>query len=70
MATGCLSSANTPDFPGIDTFEGPLYHTALALTKAFHGQRVGIIGTGSSAIQSIPSSQGKRSLTVFQRTPN
>src|SRR6476659_2143581 len=27
MATGCLSSANTPDFPGRDSFEGATYHT-------------------------------------------
>ena len=73
MATGCLSSANTPDFPGIDTFEGPLYHTGRWPHEGvdFTGQRVGIIGTGSSAIQSIPVIAGEaQHLTVFQRTPN
>jgi cyclohexanone monooxygenase len=71
MATGCLSSANIPDFPGRDRFEGATYHTGQWPHEGvdFTGQRVGIIGTGSSAIQSIPiiARQAAR-LTVFQRT--
>jgi cyclohexanone monooxygenase len=72
MATGCLSAANIPDLPGAGSFEGPTYHTGqwphepVELT----GQRVGIIGTGSSAIQSIPIiAEQAAELTVFQRTP-
>jgi cation diffusion facilitator CzcD-associated flavoprotein CzcO len=72
MATGCLSSANLPDIPGRDTFEGASYHTGrwpheeVDLT----GLRVGVIGTGSSAIQSIPLiAQQAAELHVFQRTP-
>ena len=56
MATGCLSSPNTPDFDGIDSFAGETYHTGLWPHEGvdFTGQSVGVIGTGSSASQSIP----------------
>ena len=73
MATGCLSAANTPDFEGIDSFAGDTYHTGAWPKEGvdFSGQRVGVIGTGSSAIQSIPHiAQAAKHLTVFQRTPN
>ncbi len=71
MATGCLSSANIPAFPGIDTFTGPTYHTGHWPHEGvdFTGLRVGIIGTGSSAVQAIPViAQQARELVVFQRT--
>ena len=73
MAVGCLSSANLPPFDGIDDFHGPIYHTGQWPHEGvdFTGQRVGVIGTGSSAIQSIPIiAQQAAELTVFQRTPN
>ncbi len=73
MATGCLSSANTPAFPGGDAFSGERYHTGRWPHRpvGFAGKRVGVIGTGSSAIQSIPLIAAEaRHLTVFQRTPN
>ncbi|QUD86285.1 flavin-containing monooxygenase [Phenylobacterium montanum] len=73
MATGCLSSANDPQFPGLESFQGPTYHTGRWPHEGvdFTGKRVAVIGTGSSAIQSIPeiARQAAR-LTVFQRTPN
>jgi cation diffusion facilitator CzcD-associated flavoprotein CzcO len=73
MATGCLSSPNTPDFKGLETFAGERYHTGYWPHEPvdFTGKRVAIIGTGSSAVQSIPviARQAKH-LTVFQRTPN
>jgi cation diffusion facilitator CzcD-associated flavoprotein CzcO len=71
MATGCLSSANLPKFPGIDTFQGASYHTGQWPHEGvdFTGKRVGVIGTGSSAIQSIPIIAAQASqLYVFQRT--
>jgi len=71
MATGCLSAANTPAIPGADSFEGPTYHTGTWPHEGvdFTGQRVGVIGTGSSAIQSIPIiAEQATELTVFQRT--
>ena len=73
MATGCLSAANLPDFDGIDDFEGEKYHTGAWPHEDvdFTGLRVGIVGTGSSAIQAIPVIAGEAAhLTVFQRTPN
>ena len=73
MATGCLSAANLPAFEGRDTFAGETYHTGRWPRDGvdFAGKRVGIIGTGSSAIQAIPiiAAEAKH-LTVFQRTPN
>jgi len=73
MATGCLSSMNTPDFKGLDRFEGSWFHTGRWPHQGvdFTDQRVGMIGTGSSAIQSIPLiAQEASHLTVFQRTAN
>ena len=73
MATGCLSVIKEPDFPGMTSFEGPTYHTGRWPREGvdFTGRRVGIIGTGSSAIQSIPLiAEQVAHLTIFQRTPN
>ena len=73
MAVGCLSAANLPDFEGLDKFEGSIYHTGEWPHDEvdFSGLRVGVIGTGSSAIQAIPViAEQASSLTVFQRTPN
>ena len=71
MAVGCLSAPNRPNFAGIGDFRGPIYHTGEWPHQGvdFTGLRVGVIGTGSSAIQSIPIiAQQAASLTVFQRT--
>ena len=71
MAIGCLSAANHPPFKGREDFKGPVYHTGEWPHEGadFTGLRVGIIGTGSSAIQSIPIIAGQAAaLTVFQRT--
>ncbi len=71
MATGCLSSANLPQIAGRDSFKGPTYHTGHWPHGGvdFSGQRVGIIGTGSSALQSIPLiAEQAAHLHVFQRT--
>jgi len=73
MATGCLSSGRVPDIKGINTFAGASYHTGQWPHEGvdFTGQRVGVIGTGSSAIQSIPViAEQAAHVTVFQRTPN
>lgn len=73
MATGCLSSTNTPDFKGLDSFSGDTYHTGKWPQSGvdFSGKRVGLIGTGSSGVQSIPLiAQEAEHLTVFQRTAN
>jgi cyclohexanone monooxygenase len=73
MATGCLSEPKLPEIEGVETFAGSSYHTGRwpHETVDFTGRRVGIIGTGSSAIQSIPQiARQAAHLTVFQRTPN
>jgi len=73
MATGCLSSTNLPAFEGIADFRGRTFHTGRWPHEGvdFTGERVGVIGTGSSAIQSIPYIAAEaQELFVFQRTPN
>ncbi len=73
MATGCLSVPKDVDIQGASNFKGESYftsswpHDGVDLT----GKRVAVIGTGSSAIQSIPiMAEQAETLTVFQRTPN
>ncbi|WP_060650836.1 flavin-containing monooxygenase [Rhodococcus pyridinivorans] len=73
VAAGPLSNANTPAFDGLDRFTGDIVHTArwphdgVDLT----GKRVGVIGTGSSGIQSIPIiAEQAEQLFVFQRSAN
>jgi cyclohexanone monooxygenase len=73
MATGCLSSPNLPQFPGLERFDGKHYHTGCWPHDGvdFSGQRVAVIGTGSSAVQSIPIiAKEAKHLVVFQRTAN
>ena len=71
MATGCLSSPNMPDIEGLQTFKGPIYHTARWPQSPvdFSDQRVGVIGNGSSGLQIIPElAKQVKQLVVFQRT--
>jgi len=73
MASGNLSTPRKPSITGIDDFKGKWYHTGLWPHEGvdFTGLRVGVIGTGSSGVQSIPhiAAQAKH-LYVFQRTAN
>jgi cation diffusion facilitator CzcD-associated flavoprotein CzcO len=72
-AVGCLSAANMPDVPGLDTFEGDFYHTGKWPQEGvdFSDKRVGLIGTGSTGIQATPIIAAEADeLTIFQRTPN
>lgn len=69
---GCISTANIPNIKGMDNFKGELYHTGHWPHEKvdFTGKRVGVVGTGSSGIQSIPViAKEAKHLTVFQRTP-
>ena len=71
-AVGALSAAHRPDIPGIDEFGGECYHTGDWPREpvSFAGKRIGVIGTGSSGVQSIPViAREAAHLTVFQRTP-
>jgi cyclohexanone monooxygenase len=73
LATGCLSNARLPDIKGLSDFKGKVYHTGNWPHEPvdFTGLRVGVIGTGSSAIQSVPViAEQARHLTMFQRTAN
>ncbi len=69
-ATGFLSQPHTPEIPGIDTFDGRIMHTtAWDHGYDFRGRRVGLIGTGATAIQLIPElAKEIGDLTVYQRT--
>ena len=72
-AVGCLSTANVPKIPGLESFAGRWYHTGQWPHEGvdFTGKRVGQIGTGSTGIQSAPPiAETARHLTVFQRTAN
>jgi cyclohexanone monooxygenase len=72
-AVGSLSAANTPEFPGADSFAGESYHTGHWPHRKvdFTGKRVAVIGTGASGVQAIPVIAAEASdLTVFQRTAN
>jgi cation diffusion facilitator CzcD-associated flavoprotein CzcO len=70
-AGGALSEPKAPDIPGVESFEGKVFHSARwDHDHDLSGERVACIGTGASAIQFVPAIQptvGK--LHVFQRTP-
>lgn len=73
MATGALSAARKPEAPGLESFSGRWYHTGYWPHQPvdFTGQRVAVIGTGSSGIQAAPEiARQAEHLHVFQRTPN
>jgi cation diffusion facilitator CzcD-associated flavoprotein CzcO len=70
-ACGVLTTPKLPDIDGVDSFGGITMHTARwDHSQDLTGKRVGIIGTGASAVQIIPEIAPIVSqLTVFQRTP-
>jgi cation diffusion facilitator CzcD-associated flavoprotein CzcO len=69
---GGLSNPSIPDIPGLEQFEGTLFHSAVwDHDHDLGGERVGVIGTGASAIQFVPMIQPEVGrLTLFQRTPS
>ncbi len=72
MATGCLSTKNTPKFPDLEDFQGEWHHTGNWPHEGveFAGKRVAVLGTGSTGIQAIPMiAREAKHLYVFQRTP-
>ncbi|KJF23419.1 NAD(P)/FAD-dependent oxidoreductase [Rhodococcus sp. AD45-ID] len=72
-ATGSLSTANMPNIDGRDSFAGDVFHTGFWPHEGvdFTGKRVGVIGTGSSGIQSVPLiAEQADHLYVFQRSAN
>jgi cation diffusion facilitator CzcD-associated flavoprotein CzcO len=72
-AIGILSAHTLPAIPGRESFRGPAYHPARwpHTPVDFSDKRVGVIGTGATAVQAIPEiAKQAKQLTVFQRRPN
>jgi len=75
LISGCgpLHVPRWPQIKGVKDFKGEWFHTA-EWDKSFNpaGKRIGVVGTGASAVQAIPklALMEVSSLTVFQRTPN
>jgi cation diffusion facilitator CzcD-associated flavoprotein CzcO len=83
VASGVLSRPQVPKVPGLDCFAGHMFHTSRWDWKVTGGtptdehmgklkdKRVGVIGTGATAIQVVPSlARYAKDLYVFQRTPS
>ena len=70
-ACGQLSVPKVPPLPGLDSFEGPSFHTAdWRHDVDLAGRRVAVIGTGCSAIQVVPAIQPVvEQVDVYQRSP-
>ena len=70
-ATGVLHHPKMPDFPGLETFGGAAFHSARwDPSVPIEGRRVGVVGTGSSAVQIVTAiAQQVGELVLFQRTP-
>ena len=71
LACGRLTEPKVPDLPGLQSFPGPMFHSARwDHTAGIDGARVAVVGTGASAVQLVPelAARGAR-VTLFQRTP-
>jgi len=70
-AVGQLNRPSYPSIEGVDSFEGPAFHSARwDHTVDLAGKRVAVIGTGASAVQFVPEiAPTAGTLTLFQRTP-
>jgi cation diffusion facilitator CzcD-associated flavoprotein CzcO len=70
-AVGGFAKLREPRFPGLDQFEGPVFHTAdWDHSFDWHGKRVAVIGNGCSAAQVVPSiAPGVKKLTQYARSP-
>ena len=69
--TGPLVEPKTPEFPGLEHFQGPAFHSARwDHSVDLKGKRVASVGTGASAIQYVPAiAPDVEQLYVIQRTP-
>jgi cyclohexanone monooxygenase len=82
LTTGPLNRPKLPDIPGVESFAGHAFHTSrwdygytggspTEPLSGLAGKRVGIIGTGATAIQCVPPlAESAGELFVFQRTPS
>jgi cyclohexanone monooxygenase len=71
-AMGMISEPHVPPIKGINSFQGPIFHSSRWPEGLdYAGKRVGIIGAGATAVQMLPvMAQTAASVTLFQRTPN
>jgi len=71
VAAGRLSEPRIPEIPGLADFAGPVFHSSeWDHSVDLAGRRVGVVGTGASAIQIAPNISGAaESVVLFQRTP-
>lgn len=71
LACGRLTEPEVPGIPGLETFAGPIFHTARwDHSVDLAGARVAVVGTGASAVQVVPElARTAAHVTVFQRTP-
>lgn len=71
LGVGALHQPVLPDIPGLDTFGGPVMHSALwPDDDGLDGKRVAVVGTGASSVQMVPALAPRADrVTVFQRTP-
>ena len=82
LAGGPLNLPKLPGIPGLDSFQGHSFHTSrwdyaytggssMGGLTGLADKRVGIIGTGATAVQCVPHlGEGAKELFVFQRTPS
>ncbi|HEY7811748.1 MAG TPA: NAD(P)/FAD-dependent oxidoreductase [Nakamurella sp.] len=70
LACGRLTEPTIPELPGLETFPGPLFHTARwDHSVDLRDRRVAVVGTGASAVQLVPELAKIAQVTLFQRTP-
>jgi cation diffusion facilitator CzcD-associated flavoprotein CzcO len=71
LACGRLTEPSIPEITGLETFPGPLFHSARWDHGAhLDGLRVGVVGTGASAVQIVPQlARDASHVTLFQRSP-
>jgi cation diffusion facilitator CzcD-associated flavoprotein CzcO len=71
LGNGPLSEPSVPDFPGLDTFRGTVFHSGRwNHNHDLSGERVAVVGTGASSIQFVPEIQPHAGrLLIYQRTP-
>jgi cation diffusion facilitator CzcD-associated flavoprotein CzcO len=70
IAAGRLSEPRMPEIAGLDTFAGPVFHSSRWRNELdLAGKRVGVVGTGASAVQLVPEVAAVAdSVVLFQRT--
>lgn len=70
LACGRLTEPSIPSVPGLESFPGPLFHSSRwDHSTDLSGLRVGVVGTGASAVQLVPELARIAEVTLFQRTP-